>query len=100
MSPQTRNTIDEIIKYGQLITIIVALMLLGSWKNEIENTTFDSARQKQQVIQHIDNELIHVNPDKVEEKFVTRREYNITLKQTAKDISEIKVLLTSKKQKN
>lgn len=76
---------DRVLKYAQLISVIILIFTIGVTWGKSQDRMFDNAEQKASTISHSDPKNpgykdIHMTLQENQAEFVTRREYILLLK--------------------
>lgn len=71
------------------ITIIAFVFKIGTWTNDLEAKSFDSSIQKQEVIARVNDESIHWDYQKLDNRYVVKAELEIQLEQFSRNQEKI-----------
>lgn len=81
---------EQYLRYFSVIAVISSIFYIGAWTSDSESRMFDSTKQKSEVILHSTSTEVHRTVLVNQELFITRKEYDITLKNIEKSLDEIK----------
>ena len=86
MSEQIKQGLQKYLPYVSLISVFILFFYIGQWTAKAESKMFDSASQKELLIQHPGNIDIHMPYSEKVKVFVPRTE----IEAMKSDVSEIK----------
>jgi len=81
---------EQYLRYFSVMAVISSIFYIGVWTNASESKMFDSTKQKNEIILHTTSTEVHRTILVNQELFITRKEYDITLKNIEKSLDEIK----------